>query len=363
MYNRDVKDKFCILPWISLSIGTDGQVHPCCQVLPFDEPDNLGDYETSNPQVTSNMERLRSEFLQGKCPKECSQCFNQESHGGTSMRMSKNKEWKTLIESTSFSQRPLDLYEFDVRFSNACQLSCLTCEPLFSTSWYQHDPESLISKSKKALRSFDTVEQIESFLKNHGNHFKLLTITGGEPLLEPMALSFLERVADKGIEINLNTGLMLPESTLKKNLLKLREFHSKKIAISLDAIGEDAEKIRRGLDWNTFLSNLSLLKEELGEDCLYFQITCSSLNAGMLSDIFSWIQKNHPLMLKRTTMNFVHSPAVFNSKNATSEQKKSWIQRNNLILKEQLFEGLSDEDYQKVIQLLSLAHSFMTHSQ
>lgn len=359
MYNKSVNNKFCILPWISLSIGTDGQIHPCCQVVPFENPDNIRDYQGDEYQNTPNLKRLRKQFMEGECPSECSQCFVQEDQGAVSMRMIKNNTWKELIEERKFDQDPKSLIEFDIRFSNICQLSCLTCEPLFSTSWYQYEKDNPISKEKKVLRSFENVESIDQFVKDHGADLRLLTVSGGEPLLEPLALEFFQRIDNQNIELNLNTSLMLPESVLQKNLNELKKFKNIKLAISLDGIAEHAETIRRGLDWKLFLSNLKLLKKEIGEEYLYFQITCSSLNAGSICEVLNWIHTEHRSLLTRTLVNFVHSPQKYNSQLASPIQKEEWMKSNHSLLKSKLFQNLNDDEYRHILKLLAQVSTFL----
>lgn len=274
------------------------------------------------------------------------------------MRMIKNQFYQDVIEKTSFSKEPLELLEFDVRFSNNCQLSCLTCEPLYSTSWYQHDPENPISKNKKALKSFENSKQVEDFFHQYNDSLKLVTITGGEPLLEPLALEFFNKAKDH-LEININTGLMLPESLLVKNLEALKRFPNLKMAISLDGIEERAEKIRRGLDWKLFISNLNRVKDMIGREKIYFHVTCSNLNAGNISEILYWVEKNYPNSFLQTTINFVHAPEAFNPKLSDQSQKQEWIDSNNDFMKNYLFQSLSDEKYRRALALISLVHSFL----
>jgi len=357
MYNKIVSEKICILPWISLSIGTDGQVAPCCQALPAKDASFLKEGE--DPRSSPNLARLRKQFLKGEFPSDCKQCIQLEKSGGQSMRILKNNEYDQVYTQTDLTASQLELKEFDVRLSNTCQLSCLTCEPLFSTSWYKHDPERDISKKNKVLQSFTSKEQIQQFLNEHSDSIEIFTFSGGEPLIDPLLPEFLKRVDADKHEVHFNTGLSLKASLLEKHLRLLPNPKKVKIAVSIDGIEDRAEKIRRGLDWNSFIENLKVIEEVLGRESLYFQMTCSNLNAGNIAEILNWINEHHPENILQTTVNFVHSPPQFNPRSVSPVQKEKWIEANNRVLKEKLFTNLSDQNYQHVLVLINMVHAFL----
>lgn len=356
MYNNRVSKNKCILPWISLSIGTDGQIAPCCQALPASDAEFLA--ESKDPLHSPNLVRLREEFLNGKIPKDCQQCFELEKSNGISMRMLKNKEYEEFFINNEQTKESPSLVEFDVRLSNACQLSCLTCEPLFSSSWYSHNADDKISKVGKILKSFESEDHINRFMDEYSSSIKLYTFSGGEPFIDPLLNKFLSKLDPNTQEVNFNTGLSVSKNLLEKHLISLSHLKKVKLAVSLDAIGDQAEKMRRGLRWNDFLENLSLVNSILGPESIYFQFTCSNLNAGMLSEVLIWISENYPDSLGRTTVNFVHSPEQYNPRNASPEQKASWVETNNLLLKNKLFSTLKEKDFNFSVKLINLVHSF-----
>ena len=85
-------DKFCILPWVSLETSPIGTVRPCC--LADDElcDDSGNKFELSTAtfseiQNSSDMKKLRQQFLDGKKPQTCRKCWNEERSGRKSKRM------------------------------------------------------------------------------------------------------------------------------------------------------------------------------------------------------------------------------------------------------------------------------------
>lgn len=81
-----------MLPWVSLEASPIGSVRPCC--LAEDEiADDAGEKFDLNSadlaavQASQYMQRLRQDFLDGKRPRTCRKCWNEERAGRTSKRM------------------------------------------------------------------------------------------------------------------------------------------------------------------------------------------------------------------------------------------------------------------------------------
>jgi len=101
-------DKFCVLPWVSLETSPIGTVRPCC--LADDEiVDNAGNKFDlhqavfKNIQDSSHMRDLRQEFLDGKQPKTCRKCWNEERGGRTSKRMHTLDRLKHMLPEQSWT--------------------------------------------------------------------------------------------------------------------------------------------------------------------------------------------------------------------------------------------------------------------
>mgnify|MGYP001117803061 FL=1 len=95
-------DKFCVLPWISMETSPTGTIRPCC--LAEDEikdengvPFELANTAFSDIQNSEHMRDLRQQFLDGKKPKTCQKCWDEEDSGRTSKRMHTLDRLKHMI--------------------------------------------------------------------------------------------------------------------------------------------------------------------------------------------------------------------------------------------------------------------------
>ena len=84
-------ETFCIYPWIHLHSYPTGETYPCCHAdmqIPVgnNKEDALKDIWNNH-----NMRELRNDMLMGHHNNICNGCYEQESHGWTSMRQSSNK--------------------------------------------------------------------------------------------------------------------------------------------------------------------------------------------------------------------------------------------------------------------------------
>ena len=87
----NVKSKFCPAPWYHLSTDTNGSLRPCCKFsqpqlqqkhkMPFMYEGRLDELWNSN-----NFKSLRQDFIDGKQPKECEICWNEENNNVRSYR-------------------------------------------------------------------------------------------------------------------------------------------------------------------------------------------------------------------------------------------------------------------------------------
>ncbi|MCO4794691.1 MAG: radical SAM protein [Bacteriovoracaceae bacterium] len=354
------KNNFCIMPWVSLSVRTDGQLHPCCQTLSSSKMNYFKDLKASPINEIESIIKIKEAFLSDSIPNECLQCVKDETNGGSSMRTIKNGIYSEYIESTSFSLDKFELFEIDIRFSNLCQMSCLTCEPWYSTGWYQYSKDSKVPSAP--IRSMEDLENLKSLLKVNSKYLKKITLTGGEPFIDPLHDKFLEFLIDNNlnnVQLEYNSSLSINSESLTKSLKLLSNFKAVKIALSIDAISDDAERIRRGLSWELFQSNAQLIKNALSEKSIYFHYTLSTLNSHFLGDVLVWIHNNFPSSTLNTIINIVHKPTEFDSQNLDPSSRKKSIAHNLKTVKENLLQDVSEEEFNHIMKLLNKAHKYL----
>ena len=256
-------DTFCVLPWIHLYVGTDGNILPCCQAdqaLPF------GNIEANTVlEIRNNKQfrELRNSMINNKQHSACKRCYLLESQGAESERIIQNRVWNS-IEDFDFNADVVEknpIY-FDIRLSNLCNLKCRMCSSYFSSSIQQEEEQiwgikqaSTLTKSRKA----ESIEQILDLLPN----VEKLYFAGGEPLMSPEHYRILERVIELNktdISLNYTTNFTKLQHG-KWNVLELwNKFDNVNLLASLDADGDIAEYVRHGTIWKEILKNYQQIK-------------------------------------------------------------------------------------------------------
>jgi radical SAM protein with 4Fe4S-binding SPASM domain len=292
-YNKEEQPKqntFCILPWMHLYVGPDGNVLPCCVA---DQKYPMG--STSKHSVDSILKstafnQLRKNMLDGKRSKECSRCYAQEDAGLQSLRQQTNVRWdKNSIKfDASGTIKKFEPVFLDIRLNNICNLKCRMCSGYFSSSIAQEEAklfnnqeylDTTIGSTQKAL----VLEEIIQYLP----YAKKIYFAGGEPLIAAehyKILDALVRGNNTNLEIFYNTNFtsLVYKGTSIVDVWK--KFTNITVGASLDAMGAVAEYVRHGTKWEIIESNLSLIKTH----CPHVKFTVTSI-VGLLN-VFSLIE-------------------------------------------------------------------------
>lgn len=258
-------DTFCVLPWMHLYIGPDGNVLPCCR---SDRNFSMGNIQTTSILDIANSDQfnqLRANMLNGKRSKECSGCYVREDAGLTSSRQIYNLDWKEFNPSNLNPNGTIDSFNpvfFDIRLSNVCNLKCRMCDGYFSSSIAQEEVE-LFNKSPGSLKSRQRNASLEEIL-NYVQHAEQIYFAGGEPLLANEHYEILNKLIDCG-----NTDLEIAYNTNFTNLFYKNQpitdwwkhFKNVRVGASLDAHDDVAGYVRHGTVWATVEENLDFLRK------------------------------------------------------------------------------------------------------
>ncbi|MFY8169678.1 MAG: twitch domain-containing radical SAM protein [Candidatus Fonsibacter sp.] len=267
----NIPNTFCSLPWINLSTDVNGSLRPCCK---FAQPDPENEYQLPNMKegrldVLWNDQRfqnLRQAFLDGKKPKECQSCWNEEAAGVSSFRLQFAKDKQIDTSQMEFnpiaSSGPKAL---DLKLNNVCNLKCRICGPQASSTFLKEHQEQFNIKiedgaywiSNKILGTTN-----EEVINAWSKELKHIEITGGEPMASPENIKILELIIKndcaKDITLLLNTNGTLYN---KKFIDLLTQFKSVTLCISIDDLEHRLEYERYPTEWNTILENIAKFKE------------------------------------------------------------------------------------------------------
>ena len=226
-------------------IRTSGEFRLCCTSLEPSHEYNIKTH-TITEWLNSDIHKKTIESIEnGILPDSCIRCRTHELAGIQSMR-----------------QRPLiygpGLSHLDIRFSNKCNLQCVMCSPMSSSSL-------MIEHQKLGNKSPWGVIEVEEFnWYNEDIALEIASIptlrevylTGGEPLMVRGLDKFINNL-NRNVELRFNTNGTINNPKLYK---LLTEFDKVQLAFSIDGLGKVNDYIRYGSSWNQIEDNLLLAK-------------------------------------------------------------------------------------------------------
>jgi radical SAM protein with 4Fe4S-binding SPASM domain len=286
-YTRTYKnqDTFCVLPWMHLHVGTDGNVLPCCVAdhqLPMG---NIEKQSIPNILKSSAFTQLRKNMLSGLRSKECSSCYAQEDAGIPSSRLSHNNQWKNITQDNLNKDGSIDKLQpvyLDIRLNNICNLKCRMCSGYFSSAIAQE--EVVLFGKKESVQSSLKLQQRNLGLKEILEYVptaEKIYFAGGEPLLTAEHYEILDALIACGntnLKITYNTNFTTLTYRERSVLDLWKQFSNITIGASLDAENNAAQYVRHGTDWSTIESNLELVKSQ----CSHVNFTVTS-TVGLLN--------------------------------------------------------------------------------
>lgn len=283
------QDTFCVLPWMHLYVGTDGNVLPCCQADHQHPMGNIEKQSVDNIAKSSAFNQLRKNMLSGVRSKECSRCYTKEDAGLKSSRVGHNALWRNIKQKNLDRSGSIDKFEpvyLDIRLNNICNLKCRMCSGYFSSAIAQEEvvlfgkKESVQSSLKSQQRTVGLIDILK-----YAPTVEKIYFAGGEPLLTSEHYEILDALIACGnvdLEIRYNTNFTTLHYRGRSVLDLWKHFSNITIGASIDAQGAVAEYVRHGTDWNMIESNLNLLRSQCPNVNFTVTSTIGLLNASSL---------------------------------------------------------------------------------
>jgi organic radical activating enzyme len=242
------KKIYCTAPWNGLTIREDGQVKTCCVGLR-----GLGNLNFMSMQDIENGQELRNiqqGMLNGEPDYEnCKVCIELEKTSGHATLRNHYNNWYPSINDNQ-----LRLKFIDVRWNNVCNLSCMYCTPMFSSTW----ADKLAVKIKnQPVKQYQ--EELLSWILERADHVSEIMLVGGEPMLMKQNYELLKRLpADCQISIITNLSYDLENNPALPFLLN-RPPEKINWNVSLENIDKKFEYVRSGASWDQIKKNLEFL--------------------------------------------------------------------------------------------------------
>ena len=334
------ENTMCMFPFTHLHIWPDGEVWPCCST-DYTPASFLGFMNTINLKDIWNGEQLKSirkALVEGERHPACSKCFHQEDSGLKSLRSNPNNQ-QMLEAHRDIVQKAIDnnyevedfnLYYWDFRFSNLCNMKCRTCGPELSSLWV--DDWKTISKPLledqdlknklvlnapvvqealkeriDGLKNADkhgvielknkSKQQLDEIIERDINNVEHIYFAGGEPMLSEQHYQILDKLIEHerfDVTLSYNTNLLIlnyKKFNKEYDMIDIWKKFNKctrngsgghnqsgeaqvTIAASIDAIGKRGEYIRHGTKWPTIEKHLKIMNHlHEHHENLFFKVT------------------------------------------------------------------------------------------
>lgn len=301
----DIKsDSFCGAKWYNATIWLgSGMTTSCHHPLPHKVS---AEDVVANPKALHNTVQKKKERAQmqvGHRPAGCEYCWKIEDIGRDNIS---DRVYKTVIYEDKDlddaynlpADEDVDLQTLEIAFDRTCQFACSYCNPAFSSTWVKDIRNNgaytnLVSDGRNHFTHIHDSNQlytygevnpyVEAFHKwwetDLHRTLKELRITGGEPLMSGDLWKLLDWFkSNKGksttrLAINSNLGTEVDLDRLLSSI----EGQEVDIYTSQEATAVQAEYIRDGLDYNSWLRNVQKLLDSDNIRAVHCMATINAL--------------------------------------------------------------------------------------
>jgi len=339
--------KYCPLPFIHISSTNDGNYRVCCYseetAIPKADgtPYNMRRDSIIDVWQSDFYKQLRSDLSNGVENPACSTCWKHEASGVYSKRQQTLEELKGFYTEGVTEELPTML---DIKVGSLCNLKCITCYP-GASSQHQAEVDKWKSNGEEVpglIKLFDArLQKLDIDLKEYNpknvdvpaliknldpslRTAKELSLVGGEPLVNPLALEIINHCVTNGYAKNMMLTIITNLSSLNAKFIdQLYQFKHPMVMVSYDHI--DFKKfgyIRYPADYKQFYLNLKVLMQHPRIE-LKLSTTLSIFNVFDLPEIFNHFEHLSQRYPKRFIVNiqYVMYPNYFSIKYLTQEQK------------------------------------------
>lgn len=306
---------FCGAKWYYATVWLNtGQTTACHHPLPHQVD---AEQVLKNPKLLSNTpqkKKERAEMQKGIQCKGCDYCWRVENLKADKIsdRVYKSVLYTDEELQTAYESDPetdFDLRYLELSFDRTCNFACSYCNPAFSTTWakdikanngytdigpngrdhygHAHNNASRFDEDNNPyVKAF--FKWWESDLKRTLTHLRL---TGGEPLMSKHTWKLLDLMAAGDSNVSyfaINTNLNSKESLIERLIQKARSIKGLHIYSSNESMGQKAEYIRDGLNWDMWVKNFDKIAKSKAFSSMHSMCTIGALSLEGLVDYLDW---------------------------------------------------------------------------
>lgn len=218
----------------------------CCQsktTEPVDQIDFHHEFLTSGRQHYLHTNTL---------PDACQICTDLESNGADSLRTRLLKSYSNPVIHNA------DLRSIHYNCDPICNLKCIICSSLYSSSWIADD----IALGRRKDIKIRHTKNNTLFWNLDLENIEFIYFNGGEPLLTNDHINLMEKISNhqsQRISLCYSTnGTIFPS---EKVIALWSKFHDVKLQLSIDAVDQAIEYIRFPSVWHEIADNVQKLQK------------------------------------------------------------------------------------------------------
>lgn len=294
----------CLAPFLNsfyTSVGTSRQIDKKIsnQIMPCSVIDKGDHWDIQAENIlesrnNSTWKDMRQSFLDGKLHKLCTTCINAEHLGASSTRLLNNDylfehleidiihEVNKIIEN---DLRAEHVHALDWMPSNYCNYACIMCSGGASTT-------RLTFEIQQGNRSKTKINSVDPDFHDLIRHVKILGFTGGETIMQPEVLEFLDYLINNQIAPNMIITILTNVSAFPDKLIeKFKHFKRVLYTVSIDGTGDVIEYQRRGCNWKQVEQNALKIRDTVGvHEIINYVVTGVNILTAM--DFVDWCCEN-----------------------------------------------------------------------
>jgi MoaA/NifB/PqqE/SkfB family radical SAM enzyme len=248
------QSNFCWAPFKEAVIEVNGHILPCCQYkIPGPQWFSQYKFADFDKYWHQELQELRNNMIKGIDNPGCTYCLN-------SVKNMKDQINFQYINETSLEAN-LEVLEID--FSNYCNLKCIMCNSLKSSSINEeYTKHGDVYKKfgfnvdlKPTKRWWDEPGVFDNLL-NLVKKLKVLKFAGGEPMMVPETLAVLKAASPDTI-LYFNTNMTKFTEPLWEEIKKFKQVLG---TVSLEGTGIKNNYIRFNSNWENIHDGIMRLK-------------------------------------------------------------------------------------------------------
>lgn len=336
---------FCLAPFKSIVVDTDGTVLPCCEFMIDKSKPTIKIHDYTKTWGTDYREAMISDTRLS----ECNHCISKEH----------DPNYKSLRQTFNglYSGTEHLVEEIEIRFGNYCNLKCLMCGDYASSSiaaeytkfTSEYNSVNMHFTPTQTVRwweNTETVAKLKDILKN----VTKINFGGGEPLLAPESVELLNSLdVDKVKHVSINTNLTKLSDSALAAFRRLKRIG---IRVSLEGIEQHNDYVRHGSSWAVIDKHINILKQE-PTVALGFTHVLQHTSVYALPKLIAYAEeKNIPIMMSEVYYGSYPEPGVLTLNSVSPEimgKFKDWLAGYNGRYKDRLSVWSSSYEFDSVL--------------